>query len=308
MHYLLLVNKMRKIFYQIIIIVLIATCLFLVKDDFISAIKKVSSFFNKNNGSVMIKFKGNEEVPLPSKIDMPGALRVVDNILGINKTELSSKNIIDITNEYRKENGISTLLAENSKLNLSAEKKIKDMFDNQYFEHISKTGVGVGDQAEEVGYEYILIGENLAMGNFKDDKSLVDAWMASPGHRVNILNKNYTEIGVAVGKGRFEGKDVWMAVQHFGTPRSVCPEIDDVLYGTIMLNQKQIDEMESDITLRLEMINRGVLYEGSTPREQINKYNLIINSYNNLIKIAKEKINNYNEQIRAFNVCLLSKE
>ena len=299
---------MRKIFYQIIIIVLIATCLFLVKDDFISAIKKVSSFFNKNNGSLMIKFKGNEEVPLPSKIDMPGALRVVDNILGINKTELSSKNIIDITNEYRKENGISTLLAENSKLNLSAEKKIKDMFDNQYFEHISKTGVGVGDQAEEVGYEYILIGENLAMGNFKDDKSLVDAWMASPGHRVNILNKNYTEIGVAVGKGRFEGKDVWMAVQHFGAPRSVCPEIDDVLYGTIMLNQKQIDEMESDITLRLEMINRGVLYEGSTPKEQINKYNLIINSYNNLIKTAKEKINNYNEQIRAFNVCLLSKE
>jgi uncharacterized protein YkwD len=48
--------------------------------------------------------------------------------------------------------------------------------------------VGVGDLSKEVGYGYILIGENLALGNFKDEESWWKAWMDSPGHRANIFN------------------------------------------------------------------------------------------------------------------------
>lgn len=297
-----------KIFCQIFIILFVALSLFIVKDDFISVLENVSSYFNKNIKSPVIKLTEKEKI-LPSKVDMPGALRVVNNFLNINNDiKLSKDNVILLTNKYRKENGNLTILEENQKLDLSAEKKLQDMFSRQYFEHISPTGAGVGDLGEEVGYEYILIGENLAMGNFKDDLSLVDAWMASEGHRANILNKYYTEIGMAVGKGNFEGKNIWMAVQHFGTPRSICPSIDQVLYGIIILNQNQLQEMEDDLILRRDMINKKALYEGSTYYEQIDKYNNLVNIYNNLIKDLKQKINNYNNQIRAFNLCVLDNQ
>ncbi|MFA5773318.1 MAG: CAP domain-containing protein [Candidatus Paceibacterota bacterium] len=294
-----------KKFYQIFIIIFVVLSLFIIKDDIKSAIDKVYSYLNKNNQSLVINLIEKKEVQLPGKVDTPGALRVVNNFLNINSNIILSKdNVIKLTNKERYENGNLPLLTENQKLDLSAEKKLQDMFTSQYFEHVSPKGIGVGDLGEEVGYEYILIGENLALGNFKDDLSLVDAWMASVGHRANILNEHYTEIGVAVGKGNFEGKDIWMAVQHFGTPRSICPIIDQVLFGVIGLDQNKIKEMEENLTLRLDMINKRVLYEGMTYSEQINTYNSLINTYNNLIKDIKQKINDYNNQIRAFNLCI----
>lgn len=296
-----------KISYQIILILFVILSIFLVKDDVISALGNVSSYFNKSVKSPLIKLATKEEI-LPSKVDTPGALRVVNSLLNINNLKLSKDKVILLTNEYRKENGNLKALVENQKLDLSAEKKLHDMFDNQYFEHKSPAGIGVGDLGEEVGYEYVLIGENLAMGNFKDEASLLNAWVASEGHRANILNKNYTEIGVAVGKGKFEGKDIWMAVQHFGTPRSICPLIDQVLYGKIILSQNKLKEMEDDLVIRREMISKGAIYEGNTYYEQIDIYNSLINPYYNLIEETKQKINDYNNQIRAFNLCLLTNQ
>lgn len=294
-----------KIFYQIIIIFFVVGSLFIMREDVISVLGNVSSYFNKNVKTPVIKLTEKESI-LPSKIDMPGALRVVDNLLNINNTELSKDNLILLTNKYRKESYDLAPLKENKKLNLSAEKKLQDMFANQYFEHISQNGIGVGNLVEGVGYEYILVGENLAMGNFKDDESLLNAWIASKGHRENIVNKNYTEIGVAVGKGNFEGKEIWMAVQHFGTPSSVCPVVDQVLQGMITINQNKIREIEEDLTFRLDMINKRVVYKGSTHYEQINEYNNLLDSYNDLIEVTRKAIDNFNNQIRAFNSCLLS--
>lgn len=295
-----------KIFYQILIIFfIVGLFLFISRDDVVSVFNNVSSYFDKNIKSPIAKLTEKENI-LPGKIDMPGALKVVNNLLNINNGKLSKDNIILLTNKYRKENANLVALKENQKLDLSAEKKLQDMFTNQYFEHISKSGKSVGDLGEEVGYEYILIGENLAMGNFKDDQALMNAWIASEGHRENIINKHYTDIGVAVGKGKFEGKDVWMVVQHFGTPRSVCPSIDQVLYATVGLNQSKMKTMEDDLILRLNMINKGAIYDGDTRYEQIDKYNNLVNIYNNLIKDTKEKINIYNNQIHTFNTCLLS--
>ena len=278
------------------------------KDDVKSAIDKVYSYLNKSNPSSIIKLTDKKEVPLPGKVDIPGALLVVNNLLGGNNAQLSKDNVILLTNKARLTNGDLPALIENQKLDLSAEKKLQDMFAKQYFEHISPSGIGVADLSSQVGYEYILIGENLAMGNFKDDASLVNAWMGSAGHRANILNVHYTDIGVALGKGVFEGKDIWMAVEHFGTPRSLCPSVDQVLLGMINLNQSNIQGMEDNLTLRLDMINKGVLYEGSTSYEQISKYNNLIDIFNNLIKITKQKIDYYNNQIRAFNLCILNNQ
>jgi uncharacterized protein YkwD len=282
-----------KIFYQILIIIFIALCLYVVKDDFISVIRNISSTLpdNKNNNESVVVKKitiKNENI-IPGNVNMPGTLKHIgDNVLNKNnKSILLKNNIIILTNKNRKENGNLNDLKENQKLNLSAEKKLQDMFINQYFEHISPKGLGVVDLSKSVSYEYILIGENLALGDFKNEEALLDAWMKSKGHRANILNKNYTEIGVAVGKGNFDGKSVWMAVQHFGTPMSACIVVDKILYGKILVNQNKINTMAKDFDLRREMIRKNAIYEGNTYFEQVNMYNSLIDIYNNLINKIK---------------------
>ena len=252
-----------KIFYQIIIICFIGLSLFIFRSDVHSVVDKFYLYLQKDNNQTLGS-SDKKDLELQGKSDTPGALRVPDNFLSSKKNIILSKDkVIEFTNKQRSENGSLEPLTENLKLDLSAEKKLQDMFDGQYFEHESPSGVKVGDLGEEVGYEYILIGENLALGNFKDDESLVLAWMNSPGHRANILNEHYKEIGVAVGSGIFEGRNVWLAVQHFGTPRNVCSKVDTVLYNQINIDQAKIKDMNSELIKRQEMIQNGGLYEGS---------------------------------------------
>lgn len=299
-----------KILSQIIIVVFVALSLFVMRDDVFSVLNKASTYLDKNvKQNVVGKLTTKQEVPLQGKVEEPGALRVVDSILNPSaKNSITKDGVIAATNKNRKDVAGLQPLVENSKLDISAQNKLMDMFAKQYFEHTSPSGVSINNLGEQVGYEYILIGENLAMGNFKSDGALLDAWMASPGHRANILNARYTEIGVAVGRGKFEGKDTWMAVQHFGAPRSICPPIDQVLFGVISINQTELDKMGSDLMTRLSTINKNVVSEGSTLHEQIDKYNSLINIYNNLIKNTKEKIAEYNKQISLFNKCVLGNQ
>lgn len=317
-----------KTIYQIIIIILVALSLFLAKEDVVVVYNKINNNLNDYFNHFIIKNKDNlniansepkedikkEIINLPSKIEVPGALLISDNlnfgnslnsVFNNSNAKFSSSNIIKITNRYRYENGNISPLKENEKLNFSANKKVEDIFNKQYFEHISPDGVGVSDLATEVSYEYITVGENLALGNFSNDEALVSAWMASPGHRANILNNHYTEIGVAIKEGIYEGKKVWVSVQHFGLPKSFCPSIDEVMYGVIQIEEKQVKKIEDDLAIRKEMIEKRVVYEGLTTNEQINKYNGMIVVYNQLISELKNKIDTYNKQIKEFNDCLM---
>lgn len=314
-----------KIINQILIVIIFLALIFVIKNDYNSMYSKTLSYLQSQIGSYSdIKSKMGDIVDrvgtvnniginnttnktATSIIETPGALVVPDNYLTYNtkNINLSSKNVIDITNQARASNGNLPALKENSKLDFSAEKKLQDMFVKQYFEHTSPSGVGVSDLGAQVGYEYIIIGENLALGNFKDDQSLVDAWMASPGHRANILNKRYTEIGVSVGKGTYNGKSVWMAVQHFGLPKSACPAIDEVLKGIIDLDQKNIKQMERDLATKRAMIDSGAVSpDGMTTNNQIDSYNALVAEYNKLILNIKTKINKYNQEVRDFNSCI----
>jgi uncharacterized protein YkwD len=316
---------MRTI-YQIIIICLIALSVFLAREDVLVVYNKVVAHMNNSVSNLL---NNNENITAPSdpklkdnstdnvidtsaNVKTPGALVVketinLSDILNNNSAnKFSNLNIIKITNKYRKENGNLLPLAINEKLNFSAEKKLEDILSKQYFEHISPEGVGVGDLANEVSYEYITIGENLALGNFSNDQALVDAWMASPGHRKNILNNHYSEIGVAVKEGMYEGKKVWVSVQHFGLPKSFCPEVDQVMYGIINITEDQVKKIEEDLAIRKEMIEKRVVYEGLTTNEQISKYNGMVIIYNDLVFDLKNKIETYNKQIKDFNACLLA--
>jgi uncharacterized protein YkwD len=206
---------------------------------------------------------------------------------------LTRSGVIQLTNQNRKENGNLIVLTENNKLDQSAEIKMKDLFAKQYFEHVSPTGVSVSNLADQVSYEYIVIGENLAMGDFVNNKDLVDAWMASPGHRANILNKRYTEIGVAVDRGMYQGREVWMAVQHFGAPKSLCLTIDESLHQKILQDEAQIKIAENDLATRPKTTN-----------EEIDAYNTAVKHYNQLVEQVKIDISTYNAQIQAFNACV----
>ncbi|MCX6754783.1 MAG: CAP domain-containing protein [Candidatus Nomurabacteria bacterium] len=298
-----------KSIYKILIVFSFILSLYAARGDIMMVINKIPSVNRviSYNKSQFIKLVETEVVPIVKKSEIPGPLRVVSDYLKGN-TSLDKNNVIKITNKYRKENGNLGALVDSPKLDLSAQKKLKDMFDGQYFEHVSPSGLSVGDLGGQVGYEYILIGENLALGNFKNDLGLVDAWMASPGHRANILNTHYTEIGVAVGKGKYEGKNVWIAVQHFGTPKSICPEIDQSLRNTIEMNRIKIKNMENDFNIRKSNLDLKSIIEGNTYFEQINKYNNLIEVYNKLSADTKQEVDDYNVQIAEFNLCLANNQ
>jgi hypothetical protein len=182
--------------------------------------------------------------------------------------------------------------------------KVEDMFQNQYFAHESSTGEKVSDLAKKFGYDFLLIGENLAMGNFSSDEDLVLAWMESPGHRENILNEKYQEIGVAVKKGIFEGKEVWIAVQHFGLSSSFCQKPGSLLRTEIEEKEKQISQLEKellDLKTEIDSLKRWQREEIS---QKIDQYNELVSEYNNLVEETKNLIDQYNFQVNSYNQCL----
>ncbi len=306
---------MKPIF-QFIIVLFVIGSLFIIKDDLKPAYQKVRSYLESALYKASTSIEGLHDDPrkintgttentVTTQEVTPGPLNALGTVFNSpTRVQLSAKAVIALTNKERADNGNLSALKESSKLNASAALKVKDMFALQYFEHESPKGVRVGDLGAEVGYEYIIIGENLALGNFASDKALVDAWMASPGHRANILNSHYSDIGVAVGYGMYQGKNVWLAVQHFALPKGACPAADDALRVKIQINQDKAQTMEADLKLRRERIESGGVYEGKTTNEQIKEYNSLVEVYNNLVITIKQQIDSYNIGIRAYNSCI----
>lgn len=230
----------------------------------------------------------------------PGALRVLEKIASGNSA-LTSLGIISDTNRERAKEGLA-VLTQNNALRIAAEAKVDDMFARQYFEHISPTGQGPGDIAKNAGYVYVSVGENLALGNFKDDATVVAAWMASPGHRANIMNKNFREIGVAAKRGMFEGREVWLAVQEFGVPLSACPAISSTLSETIKTSKAQLAVTEDDLATRKQELS-GLSPYDPMYNQKAEEYNVIVRGYNALLGKVRELIAEYNTQVNAFNTC-----
>ncbi len=217
---------------------------------------------------------------------------------------LTRAGVIQWTNFHRTQNGLAAL-AQNSHLNVAAAAKVEDMFRGQYFAHVSPEGRDVSFFTKEANYQAIAIGENLALGNFKDDKDLVQAWMDSPGHRANILHSGFQEIGAAVKRGTFEGKTTWLAVQIFGTPRSACPEPDSSLQLLIETREHDLKTLEAAIKAKraeLESMSR----RDPEYNQKAADYNALVNEYNNQLNYLKSSINQYNSQVKTTNECISS--
>ena len=108
-------------------------------------------------------------------------------------------------------------LQANPLLEEAARLKAEDMAAKGYFAHTSPEGLTPWYWLEKVGYPFSYAGENLAV-NFSDSKDVVNAWLNSPEHRANMLNNNFTQIGIAAAEGNYEGHSAVFVVQFFGTP------------------------------------------------------------------------------------------
>lgn len=194
-------------------------------------------------------------------------------------------------------------LKRSSILDKSAEIKLNDMFSKQYFEHVSPDGSSVSDLASFVGYKFLIVGENLALGNFAGDSKVIAAWMASEGHRANILDKRYTEMGIAVGYGMYKGRMQWLAVQHFARPMSSCSSPNTGMKDRISKNKEDLVSREGDINAMKKIVDAT---ESSSADFQalVTSYNTLVNDYNNKLKDLKTEISNYNLQVNNFNSCL----
>ncbi len=104
------------------------------------------------------------------------------------------RKVADLVNVERAKFGLAPLTLS-AELSNGARMKSKDMRDNKYFSHTSPAYGSPFDMMKSLGITYRSAGENIAMG-YHTPEAVVKAWMNSEGHRANILNASYTEIGV----------------------------------------------------------------------------------------------------------------
>ncbi len=126
-----------------------------------------------------------------------------------------------LTNEERALNDAPPLV-ENDLLKAAAQMKAEDMATRGYFAHTSPDGKTPWYWLNQVGYRFLAAGENLAVNFFESD-DVGRAWMNSPTHRANIVKKDFTEIGIGVADGVYEGRHTVFVAQFFGTPLKIIP-------------------------------------------------------------------------------------
>lgn len=107
--------------------------------------------------------------------------------------------VVELVNQERAKAGLKPLTYD-GQLSQVARLKSQDMRDKNYFSHTSPTYGSPFDMMKSYGISYRTAGENIAAGQ-ATPAQVVQAWMNSPGHRANILNSQYTHIGVGYAQG-----------------------------------------------------------------------------------------------------------
>ncbi|WP_309500542.1 CAP domain-containing protein [Streptomyces shenzhenensis] len=119
--------------------------------------------------------------------------------------------VVELVNAERGKVGCSALTL-NTTLSKVAQAHSEDMALHQNMSHSGSDGSSPGDRLTDAGYAWSAYGENVAYG-YASPEQVMAGWMASPGHKANILNCAFKEIGV----GLAQPDSYW--TQDFGTPR-----------------------------------------------------------------------------------------
>lgn len=132
---------------------------------------------------------------------------------------LDEQQIVALHNRERSKAGLGALKI-NYTLSLSAKAKGQAMLTNDCWSHYCPEGTSPWKYFRDVGYSYAYAGENLAEG-FTNNEAMMQAWMNSKTHRENILKAEFTEVGIAMVVGNFQGiANNTIVVVHFGRPKA----------------------------------------------------------------------------------------
>ena len=107
--------------------------------------------------------------------------------------------IVGEMNAHRARYGLEPLRLER-RLSAAAADRADDMFARGYFDHVGPDGRSPFLTVSENGYRFRTVGENLAVG-YRSAEAVVDGWMRSPGHRANILSRDFRDVGLALHEG-----------------------------------------------------------------------------------------------------------
>lgn len=129
----------------------------------------------------------------------------------------TSNQIISLTNDLRQSLGVNTL-TKNNLLETAAINKAQDMLVQQYFAHVGPDNRSLKNWLVDVGYDYRMAGENLALG-FSSATDVMAAWQNSPTHYANLIDPDFTQIGVGAVSGNYQSYDSVLIAQYFGNPR-----------------------------------------------------------------------------------------
>lgn len=141
----------------------------------------------------------NPQISNPDLI-YPGQVLIIPQT--DSKVSAYEAEVVRLVNEIRKENGLQPLTA-NWELSRVARYKSQDMKDKGYFSHTSPTYGSPYQMIRAFGLSFRTAGENIAMG-YSTPQAVVNGWMNSSGHRANILNASYKQIGVGyVAQGNY---------------------------------------------------------------------------------------------------------
>lgn len=107
--------------------------------------------------------------------------------------------VLELVNKERSKYGLKALVLDNQ-LTSVANMKAQDMANNNYFDHTSPTYGSPFEMLQQFGINYRSAGENIAGGQ-KTSQAVMEDWLNSSGHRANILNANYSKLGVGFYQG-----------------------------------------------------------------------------------------------------------
>lgn len=171
------------------------------------------------------------------KIILPVFVLFLFSAQNVFASEISEQNLLTQINKERSQRHLPAL-AINPDLENAAKLKSKDMINRNYFDHYA-FGLSPWDFMKISGYHYLYAGENLAM-DFGTSEGIVNAWMASPKHRENILNSAYTDTGFGIVKGAYvENGNIYtttMVTNMFGRKKPSILKVYDYITKGFLSN------------------------------------------------------------------------
>lgn len=133
----------------------------------------------------------------------------------VNQSNPVQQSILDLSNSARQQSKLGTLRFS-TQLNAAAQRHANDLAQGAKFSHTGSDGSTMKDRVVDSGYKYWSIAENIYYQAPRNQpERAVQGWLKSPGHRRNLLNARFTEMGVGYASN---GRDHYY-VQVFGAPQ-----------------------------------------------------------------------------------------